>query len=54
MKDEEWETRLKLGNQFRGLHEEEFEFLSGEDKKKRDREAKWRAEENMELNAYRE
>ena len=43
-----------MGNQFRGLHEEEFEFLSSEEKKKRDREAKWRAEENMEINAYRE
>jgi hypothetical protein len=53
-KDEEWESKLKLGNQFRGLHEEEFEFLSRKDREKQEAEAKWRSEEKQELAAYRE
>lgn len=54
MKDEEWETRLKLGNQFRGLHEDEFQFLTAEERKKQDKEKAWREEEKRELMEYRQ
>lgn len=54
MKDEEWETRLKLGNQFRGLHEDEFQFLTAEERKKQDKEKAWRDEEKRELMEYRQ
>ena len=53
-KTEEWDQRMRLGNQYRGLHDEEYHFLSERSREKIEREHKIREADNAELLNYRE
>lgn len=54
MKKEEWDEKMKLGNQYRGLDNEEMAFLRDKaiEQARADRER--REQENAEMTAYRE
>ncbi|GMK59007.1 hypothetical protein CspeluHIS016_0700220 [Cutaneotrichosporon spelunceum] len=54
LKQEWWDDRMKMKNQYRGLVGEEFEFLAEKDREKRDYERKVEDEVNIELQGYRE
>lgn len=45
---------MKLGNQYRGLDTEELNFLNDRMKEKHAKEQKEKAEDNVELQSYRE
>ncbi|BEI89800.1 uncharacterized protein CcaverHIS019_0211620 [Cutaneotrichosporon cavernicola] len=54
LKQDWWDDRMKMKNQYRGLVGEEFEFLAEKDREKRDAERKVEEEVNVELQGYRE
>ncbi|RSH78918.1 uncharacterized protein EHS24_001841 [Apiotrichum porosum] len=54
LKQEEWDNRMKLSNQYRGLDNEELNFLADKIKERRTKEQKEKAEDNVEVQAYRE
>lgn len=45
---------MKLSNQYRGLDNEELNFLADKIKERRTKEQKEKAEDNVEVQAYRE
>lgn len=53
-KTAEWDEKMKLSNQYRGINEEEFLFLQERENERKGREAKVREEEQRELASYRE
>ncbi|ORY26261.1 N-terminal domain of NEFA-interacting nuclear protein NIP30-domain-containing protein [Naematelia encephala] len=54
LKTEEWDVKMKLSNQYRGLDEEEQRFLAEKARERREAEKKREEEENVELLEYRE
>ncbi|OCH95769.1 hypothetical protein OBBRIDRAFT_883710 [Obba rivulosa] len=53
-KQEEWEERNKLGNQFRALEEDEIQFLDAVLEKQREEERKRKEMDGEEVKAFRE
>lgn len=45
---------MKLGNQYRGLHADEYDFLSEKMKEQRDKERRVKDQDNAEVMEYRE
>lgn len=45
---------MKLGNQYRGLHADEFDFLSGKLREQQEKEKRVKEQDNAELMEYRE
>lgn len=54
LKTEEWDTKMKLSNQYRGLETEELHFLNERAKERRMAERQREEEENAEVREYRE
>lgn len=54
LKQEEWDNRLKLSNQYRGLDSEELAFLTDKIKEKEDTERRVAEEDAREVQSYRE
>lgn len=54
LKQEEWDNKMKLGNQYRGLHADEYDFLSEKMKEQRDKERRVKDQDNAEVMEYRE
>lgn len=54
LKTEEWDNKMKLSNQYRGLDSEEMKFLSEKALERRAEERKRDELENAEVRDYRE
>ncbi|CAK9785735.1 hypothetical protein CC85DRAFT_288786 [Cutaneotrichosporon oleaginosum] len=54
LKQDWWDDRMKMKNQYRGLVGEEFEFLAEKEREKRDAERRIEEEVTTELQGYRE
>jgi hypothetical protein len=54
LKQDEWDNRMKLSNQYRGLDTEEMAFLSDKIQERRAVERKNEEEDNREVRSYRE
>ncbi|CAD6567676.1 MAG: hypothetical protein TREMPRED_003816 [Tremellales sp. Tagirdzhanova-0007] len=54
LKTEEWDSKMKLSNQYRGLQTEELQFLAERAKERKAAEHKREEEENAEVREYRE
>lgn len=54
LKQEEWDEKMKLSNQYRGLDAEEHRFLADRAAAQREKERKIKEEEQRELLNYRE
>ncbi|TXT08744.1 hypothetical protein VHUM_02872 [Vanrija humicola] len=54
LKQEEWDDKMKLSNQYRGLQTEELDFLAEKIKEKRAHERKVEEEDNAEVMGYKE
>jgi hypothetical protein len=54
LKKDEWDTKMKLSNQYRGLDSEELNFLAEKAKERRLEEKAREEIENAEVREYRE
>lgn len=54
MKTEEWDEKMKLSNQYRGLDTEEYGFLAARAREQREKERQVADEESREIASYRE